>query len=239
MCMKWLKTWRRRSVTTPTGNLYSSGFPATPYESVQKRMGPYQPKHPDLYRHYAGGWNAVQFRSIGCETCIAEYTKLFAQHGAAPATPVRAAQENALYGFFSYAQSTIESWFFAVHALGAMQKPSEFPMVTDANLRNVKPGVVLQRFASTYPNAAITKAMQATLSDPTYEEWKTLRNVLQHRVAPGRHHYLPSRLTPPDADWVGTNIILDQDTLSSRYPWLMSTVGALVRASEDFTTQRF
>lgn len=202
-------------------------------------MGPYQPKHPRLYGHYAGGWNAVQFRSIGCETCMAEYTKLFAQHGAAPATPVHAAQENALYGFFSYAQSTIESWFFAMHALGAMQKPSEFPMVTAANLRNVNPILVLQRFASTCPNTAITKAMQATLSDPTYDEWKTLRNLLQHRVAPGRHHYWPSRSTPPDADWGGTKIILNHDTLSIRYPWLMTTIDTLLKACDIYTAKRF
>jgi hypothetical protein len=226
-------------VTARTSTPYSTGFPVVAYESVQKRMGPYQPKHPDLYSHYAGGWNAVQFRSIGCEACMAEYTKLFAQHGAAPGTPVRSAQENALYGFFSYAQSTIESWFFAVHAVGAMATPSTFPMATTADLRKVNPNVVLQRFASTYPSAPITKAMQATLSDPTYLEWKTLRNVLQHRVAPGRHHFWPPRATPPDADWVGTNIILNQDTLSSLYPWLMATVEILLKACDSYTAQRF
>lgn len=226
-------------MTAPAGSAYSSGYPATPYESVQKRIGPYQPKHPDLYSHYAGGWNAVKFRSIGCESCMAEYTELFAQHGAAPAPPVRADQENALYGFFSYAQSAIESWFFAMHALGAMDEPSTFPMLTTANLRNIKPGVVLQRFASTYPNAPITNAMQATLSDGTYLEWKTLRNVLQHRIAPGRHQFWPPRATPPNADWVGTNIILDQHTLSSRYPWLMTTIETLLEACDKYTAQRF
>lgn len=224
---------------TPVSNPYPSGFPVMLYESVQKRIGPYQPKHPDLYRHYAGGWNAIRFRSIGCETCMTEYTSLFARHGAAPASPVHVAQDNALYGFFSYAQSAIESWFFAMHAVGAMEKPSVFPMVTTANLRDVKPNVVLQRFASTYPKAPIVDAMRAALSDPTYQQWKRLRNVLQHRAAPGRHHYYPPRATPPDADWVGAGIILDQDTLSSRYPWFMATVGTLVQASDNFTAQRF
>jgi len=223
----------------PAGSQYSSGFPAPLYESVQRRIGPYQPKHPHLYSHFAGGWNAVKFRSIGFESCMAEYTDLFARHGAAPAPPVCADQENALYGFFSHAQSTIESWFFAMHALGAIDEPSAFPMLTTADLRDIKPSVVLQRFARTYPSAPITNAMQAALSDSTYLEWKTLRNVLQHRVAPGRHQFWPPRATPPDADWVGTNIILDQRTLSSRYPWLMTTIEILLKASNNHTAQRF
>ena len=223
----------------PSASQYSSGFPVASYESVQNRMGPYQPKHPVLYRYYAGGWNGVQFRSIGCETYMTEYTRLFAQHGAAPAQPVRIAQDNALYGFFSHGLSTIESCFFAVHALGSMDQPFAFPMMSRADLRAVVPCVTMHRFASTYRNSPIATTMRTILTDRTYAKWKRLRNVLQHRAAPGRHHYYPSRTASSDADWVGTNVVLDQDTLSSRYPWLMDTVGSLVEACDDFTAQTF
>jgi hypothetical protein len=240
MCQRWLEKFRKqRRMPSPIITPYSDKFPVAKYESVHQRMGPYQPQHAKLYQHYAGGWNAVRFRSIGCERCLTEYTRLFAQHGAAPVAHVHIAQENALYGFFSYAQSSIESWFFAMHAVASMDQPTSFPMATSADLRNVVPSAVLQRFTSTYPGSSISSAMKGVLTDRTYAEWKELRNVLVHRTAPGRHHFLPPRTTPPDADWVGMGLVLNQHTLSSRYPWLMSTVGTLVRASEDFTTQRF
>lgn len=240
MCKRWFEIWRRwRTVPSPTSSPYPNGFPGTLYESVQQRMGPHQPQHADLYRHYAGGWNALRNRAIGCERCLTEYTTLFVRHGVAPVQPVHIAQDNALYGFFSYAQSAIESWFFAMHAVAAMDQPTAFPMATRDDLRAVTPSAVLERFTSTYPDSSISSAMKGILTDRTYDEWKKLRNVLVHRAAPGRHHFWPPRTTPPDADWVGMDLVLNQHTLSSRYPWLMSTVGALVRASEDFTTQRF
>jgi hypothetical protein len=218
---------------------YSSGFPVALYESIQRRMGPHQPKHPDLYRHLAGGWNGLQNRSIGCERCSKEYTALFTRFGVAPAQHVRVAQDNALYGFFAYALSAIESWLFAMHAAAAMDQAAAFPMATDGELKAVTPSIVSGRFRSTYAGSSISVVIEKLLSEPTYVEWRDLRNVLVHRAAPGRHFFQPPRATPRDADWIDMGIALDKETLSGRYPWLMSTVDALVQASEEFTAQMF
>ena len=219
--------------------VYAVGFPVAQYESVQKRMGPQQPLHPEMYRHYAGGWNAVRNRAIGCQKCADEYTSLFTKQGVSPAQEARIAQDNALFGFFAYALSTIESWFFAMHAVASILHPADFPMTTDSDLKDIMPTLASQRFDAAYTKSAISNAMKRILSEPTYKEWKDLRNVLVHRSAPGRHFFQPDRSTPRDADWVGMGIVLDHDTLASRYPWLTSVVETLVDAADKFTEQSF
>lgn len=219
--------------------VYAAGFPVALYESVQKRMGPQQPLHPEMYRHYAGGWNAVRNRAIGCQKCADEYTSLFTKHGVSPAQEARIAQDNALFGFFAYALSTIESWFFAMHAVASILHRADFPMTTDSDLKDITPTLTSQRFDGAYVGSSISTTMKQILSEPTYKEWKNLRNILVHRSAPGRHFFLPPRSTPRDADWVGMEIVLDQNTLVSRYPWLTSVLERLVEAADQFTSQYF
>jgi hypothetical protein len=226
-------------MTSNNKTVYAAGFPVAQYESVQKRMGPQQPLHPEMYRHYAGGWNAVRNRAMGCQKCADEYTSLFTKYGVSPAQEERIAQDNALFGFFAYALSTIESWFFAMHAVASILHPADFPMMTDSDLKGIMPTLASQRFDAAYTRSAISNVMKRVLSEPTYKEWKALRNILIHRAAPGRHFYHPPRPTGRNADWVGMGIVLDQNTLVSRYLWLTSVLERLVEAADQFTLQYF
>lgn len=216
---------------------YPQGFPVAQYESVQKRIAPYQPGNPDLYRHFAGGWNAVQNRALGCERCAQEYTTLLVKYGVSPTPYVRAIQDITLYGFFVYGLSAIESWFFAMHAAAALGLPRAFPMATPRELRDVDPARVLCRYRKAYPDSPTATAMRKFLRERAYREWVYVRNVLAHRSAPGRHFYQPPRAGAPNADWISIEIVLDKDTLLGRFPWLMTTLHALIQASEDFTAQ--
>lgn len=220
-------------------SVYAAGFPVSSFESVQERMGPQQRKHPDTYRYYAGGWNAVRNRAIGCEECERSYSNLFLKHGVASAQNVQIAQDNALFGFFAYSLSAIDSWFFAMYAVASILEPSGFPMKTDKDLRDINPRSSSQLFAGTFPQASISTAMNQILSEASYGEWKRLRNVLMHRGNPGRQFYWPPRTTPSDADWIGMGIKLDQNTLAHRYPLLTSILEKLLRATDQFTTQCF
>jgi len=220
-------------------SVYAAGFPVSLFESVQQRMGPQQPKHPDAFRHYAGGWNAVRNRAIGCEKCAGSYSDLFLKHGVAPPQDVRIAQDNALFGFFAYSLSAIDSWFFAMYAVASILEPSGFPMKTDNDLRGINPTSTSQGFAGTFAQSSISTAMGKVLSETSYREWKTLRNILMHRANPGRQFYWPPRTTPRDADWFGMGIKLDQNTLAHRYPLLTSILEKLLRATDQFTAQRF
>lgn len=218
---------------------YSTGFPVSLFALVGQRMGPQQRKHPDAYRHYASGWNAVRNRAIGCEECARSYSNLFLKHGVAPPQDVRIAQDNALFGFFAYSLSAIDSWFLAMYAVASMLKPSGFPIKTDKDLRGINPTSSSQHFARTFPQSSISTAMGDVLSEASYSEWKSLRNVLMHRANPSRQFYWPPRTTPTDADWIGMGIELDQNTLAHRYPLFTSILQKLLRATDQFTAQHF
>lgn len=224
-----------REGTPPT----PADFPIAAYESVQRRMGPQQPLHPDEYRHYAGGWNAVHYRTIGCEKCVGRYTDLFASSGVAPQQDERIAQDNALFGFFVYALSAIESCFFAMHAVASILAPADFPMATEQDLKQITPKVTIRRFDRRFGGSVVSTAMRQTVSETEYQEWKNLRNVLVHRSVPGRHFFQPPRSTPRDADWVEMGIVLDLNTLDGRYPWLTSVLERLIEATDQFTAQHF
>jgi len=224
-----------RKGTPPT----PASFPIVAYESVQKRMGPQQPLHPNEWRHHTGGWNAVHYRIIGCEKCVGRYTDSFAISGVAPQLDEQIAQDNALFGFFVYALSAIESYFFAMHAVASILAPADFPMATEQDLKRITPKVTIQRFDRKFGGNVVSTVMKQTVSEAEYQEWKDLRNVLVHRSVPGRLFFQPSRSTPRDADWMDMGIVLNLNTLDSRYPWLTSVLERLIGVADQFTAQYF
>jgi hypothetical protein len=221
-----------------------SDFPATDYESIQERV---TSKFGDQGRHvrFAGGWSAVCYRFIA----MAEYDERFTQSiktsGSAPHDQrVRYEQERDLFGFLSSSCSLVDAFSFGMFAIGALLMPAAFPLTNEQDEEKVTRNQCHNKFSGAFPGDPFLTTLQLIRSkdrnndrskdgDPDWTAFLAERNFLSHREAPPRRFQMGDP-TQPRAAMVGPNIVLDEQTTSSRRRQIAGLLSTLLAASNSF-----
>jgi hypothetical protein len=211
-------------------------FPSAPYESINRRITRIAVPPSHLWEHFAGAWSALSYRYAA----MAEYeTALTASFGttAAGSNPEgRYNQEKCLFGFFSNGFSVFESGFYALYSVGALLSASEFPIGTARDQQRISPTSTSVALGRVFPNDPLLLSIAALFADPSYIEWREIRNILTHRAAPGRTFYVgfEDEEHLPD-HWKIKDIPLDNLMAKSRRTALSRMLIQFLEATNLFT----
>lgn len=177
----------------PTGSYHgpvwgsvSRDYPTEQAERVYRYLLDQMPAD-STHRALMGyGFTGVAYRFRATTEYQAEFeTSFLTPGGAAPPVDDHYRQERALFGFFVSGLACLESFAFAVHAIGAHFSPGIFGL-SPGHLKAVEPKAVTECLRRVWPSALITAAMSELVQDNAYRKWKDIRNVLGHRAVPPR-----------------------------------------------------
>lgn len=155
-------------------------FPRQDYEAIHRHCWPRIPPSQDWrWVQFILAWHAVAYRFAAMAEHDEGYRIAF------PGTNLidRYKQERELFGFFVTGLSTLEAYAYGTHLLLAIVYPEIFP--TD-NLRNIKPRNTRKCFEdSRMPSEPLIDTFATLVTDPQFNEWEAVRNVLAHRGTAG------------------------------------------------------
>jgi hypothetical protein len=115
-------------------------FPVDAYNGVHDRLREYRSRNPaaSAWLEYAAGWNAVAMRFKTMGDADEQYIRQIITAGRASLShDEMQLQEECLYRFFMNGLSTIESYCYAVFAIGALLNSEKFPMSTKKESRAI------------------------------------------------------------------------------------------------------
>jgi hypothetical protein len=223
-------------------------FPTTAHNGVNDKLKPCQPRNPNVWSEYGSGWNAIAFRFSAATDADATFTTSLKR----PASSLEEyeIQEKALFAFFVTGYAAIESFSYALFAVGALLDQRTFPMSTPEQLKAVTPRRTLDKFAARFAGKPVVLALSALVNDPALGDWHAIRNVLAHRAAPPRQHNVTIHEGASSGENAGTTsstwlinanlvVTLDEQTTSNRRAWLARHLTACVQATEYFVIETF
>jgi hypothetical protein len=201
-------------------------FPGADFENVEKKVQARFPEHAHS-RRFVGAWAAVAYRFMAMAQYDEKFTRELLQYGASPGPMLRYEQERDIFGFLNSGCSAVDAFSFGMFALGAMLKPSAFPL-RESNEWKVNPGTCHFAYSSAFTGDTIVSALQLTTKngDPNWVGFSNFRNVLTHRAAPARDF--------PRGIISRVDIVLDKETTSSRRRQVAGLLGKLLAASNSF-----
>lgn len=209
-----------------------SDFPTPSFEAAYLSATRLQGS-PD--EHFAGAWNAVSYRYRALVDYGNSFGTSISRDGVAPEAALRFAQERDLFGFFSSAFSIFEAFYYGMFAVGSTLSPSTFPFVTASDRQRVGVASTIAAYKRTWPTEPLIETFELMASDPLYRELRDARNVLTHRVAPGRTIYASfSDDGPPRGEWKLLNATLDEQTTRARREGVSRLLALLTTASHSF-----
>src|SRR3712207_3499862 len=225
-----------RRIST-VGIVVPPDFAVAPYNAIHARITAKIPTNHIAWSHYAGGWNALAYRFRACAEHATAFTMSIRRAGKAPSPNERYVQERELFGFFVTGLSAIESCCYSLFALGAMLNLQAFPLIELRQLKAITPHKTTEQFSTVFPNEAITTTLAGMRRDVTYVEWWTIRNVLAHRLVPGRQFTQSFPPQPLDEQvlWKDEAIPINIATTRTRRAWLATTIRHLLNATDAFT----
>jgi hypothetical protein len=150
-------------------------------------------------------------------------------------------QERELFSFFVTGLSAIESLGYSLFAIGSLLNPNAFKMTEPGQLKAISPKKTAEQFSTVFPNETVTTTLDGMLSDANYEEWCTIRTILAHRSAAGRHftRSIPPQPLDEQVLWGEWAIPIDATTTRTRRVWLATTLRNLLNATNAFTSHHF
>lgn len=187
-----------------TGITLPADFPTTSYDTLNKLVGEKYNKH-SLFFDFAGAWNAVSYRYLAMTEAGEHFTRCLTRDGASPPPKSRYKQETGLFVFFSAGFATLESAFYALYSVGGMTANSPFRLDTEEERRSISPKFVAAAYQRHFPSDPLVPILRQVLEDPGFEKFRTVRNTLTHRTAPGRNVFMSDRPT----EWRLTNAPFD------------------------------
>ena len=167
---------------------------------------------------YRDAWKALSYHFLSCASHDEAYTASVTQHGDGPQQPERYVQEHHLFGFFYTGLATLEALHYGLFAMGALIKPQQLPMATEKNRRDIMPKYTFETFSTSFPAEALSFKLGALQDDQEWTTWNDTRNILSHRMIPGRAFGL-SNVGLGEAIWLN-GIKIDRGTTLSRREWL-------------------
>jgi hypothetical protein len=150
----------------------------------------------------------------------------------------------AVFAFFSSGLSALECLGYGLYFVGAIVEPTAFALAPDQIWFRHVAGA----FQAQFPSDRLTHELGVVNKSVDLSEWKSVRNILMHREAPGRHHFAsigdrlalgtstPSSETVQGADWLDRP--LSSATTYDRRVWLATALTAMLEAANDFAAAR-
>ncbi|MFO0964616.1 MAG: hypothetical protein U0793_03385 [Gemmataceae bacterium] len=223
-------------------------FPLKAYERVQQTV-PHSVK--DVYRHFAHAWMAVAYRFRECAEHDEAFTALVRAEPCDHEQHYQQAKE--LFGFFTSGGALVESYCYALFAIGSMLRPAVFDMTTAGKRRDIKPTPTLAGLRHAYPGH-LPDVLDKVLKSGEFNEWQAIRNTLLHRLSPSFNIaiHLPFLLRTPERDYnvgkggvkqtwgkIDVNGVEDEieildTTTRRRRTWLAAVLGELLDATVLF-----
>ncbi len=90
--------------------------------------------------------------------------------------------------------AALEALLYGLFAMGALVREQQFPMVTRGDRRAIIPAKTFETFSIVFPNEPLTLKFGAFKADQEWNNWNDTRNVLSHRMIPGRAYLLYRRI---------------------------------------------
>jgi len=220
-------------------------FPTTAHDAVNTKLGPCRARAPAMWAEYAGGWNAIAIRFRTAADADGSFTASI--RAAVPSLDEYQVQEQALFAFFVTGYAAIESFSYALFALGALLQPTDFPMCTQKDFKNIYPAFTAKKFATHFVGASAQAALSGLVNDNMYVQWGLIRNVLAHRAAPPRlyevsiHERTSGQNTSTSSTvWqIVGGLVLNETTTSLWRAWLATQLAVCVQATESFVNAKF
>lgn len=211
-------------------------------------LGPYEAIHAVVfarwstaasYQQYSGAWNALAYRFHGSVEAGAKFQKSLRDSGSQPAPQQRFHQEEALFNFFSNGFAAFEALFYGLFAIGSFIDPAAFRLETQKDQQRVSPAHANETFKRAFPGDPLLSAFTNLFSDPAYQRWRDMRNVLTHRAAPGRRmHVGIGRNDAPPVEWKLNGLPLDAALVPGHQAALARLIDDVLSAAGTFLTMR-
>lgn len=173
-----------------------------------------------------------------------DFTRTLCDHGDSPPAPHRYIQQRELFEFFVNGHAALDAFAYAACAIGAMENPAAFPLETDDDRRNANLRAARDRYRKAFPEARLAIALDELVASDQYRQWTIVRNVLTHRLTPGRVSWLSFRcadgtvITPKQPTTLSLldDFVLDTNTTSSRRAWIATALTTLLGATFEFVS---
>jgi hypothetical protein len=178
----------------------------------------------------------LAYRFLAMTQYEAAFSASVASLGGSPNPPDRYKQERDLYGFFSNGFSVLESSFYGLFSIGALLSAADFAISTERDQRRVSPFSTARAMAKTFPSDPLCRTIDSVLKASSYLEWQEVRNVLTHRVAPGRTFFVGSGSTD---QWNIKNIPLGPKMAPARRAALSHLTSKLLEGIDQFIKSHF
>jgi hypothetical protein len=217
-----------------------AGFPAAQFDAIYEIVQSLDPNHSELRSHFVEAWLALGYRYRAMSEYGREFTNLIATDGPSVVGEKRYLQERVLFGFFGSAFAAFEASFFGLFAIGAILVPTDFPLATPADQRSVNADSTLRAYKRIFPADRLVMALEGITNDFAFRDLREIRNVLTHRAAPARTHYLaPPESKLPQTEWNNFKIALDKNTTKTREAEVSRLLTALLTAAGTFARTKF
>jgi hypothetical protein len=216
-------------------------FPDLIWHQVKDRVCPHIANPSIELNNFLGSWQAVRYRFRAAWENAQVFTQVIQQPE--PKSENEKYQEDqTLSEIFFFGLSAIESFCFCLYFAGAVTSQSaHFPLTKKPEKIDLKSTV--DAFRNAFLADAFTTDLSSLQSDAQFKEWSYIRNVLAHRVSPGRIMYMSNWRKPNPPDWnlpASLPLIpLDAQTAQSRLDWLTKTLNRLINAADQFTQMHF
>jgi hypothetical protein len=218
-------------------------FHTDAHNEVVTKLGPYKPQSAPnvIWDGLVSGWNAVAIRFKTVANADEKYTVSIRSKEAFSSSDERVVQQEALFAFFVNGYAALESFAYAAFAMGAMLRPADFPMSTQADLRVINLNTTNSRFTTNFSGTVIQATLSALVRDANFCRWGLIRNVLAHRSEPPRQYHLTvGGRAPHKAVWeIIDGVSIDDQTTASNRRWLATALAECITAAEAFVTANF
>ena len=129
--------------------------------------------------------NSVAYRFKSCQEAADALKVSLRTVGDAPPQPARWEQEMHFFHFVIGGMAAIEALFYAMFGIGAIARPTVFPMSNERERTGVTPRKVLGSYHSSGPKN-VADALKHLCDSQEYKDWHHWRRILFHRGMPGR-----------------------------------------------------
>jgi hypothetical protein len=180
-------------------------------------------------------WNAIPYRFLSLADDSDRYT---AAIQGSDTSHQRYIQERHLFGFFTNGVSLFESFFYAMFAIGGLICPADFSLTTDADKRKITPSNTRKLYEIAFKGDGILSAFDSVLDDDKYQQWKDIRNILSHRMAPGRQVFMTNAGKDTSSKWKPYDISLDDKLTTSRRAQAAAMLETLLKSAAVFSNMR-
>jgi hypothetical protein len=231
-----IRTRRVRSISN--GVLMPHDFPTRLHDIVTARVETLPGRPPHKWQQFGPSWSAVALRFFGAALADDALRRSLDNFGTAPPPGPRTGQELALFSFLTNSCAAVESFTFALFAIGWIIDPITFDLRTEDQRKHVTVKSTVAGLQRRFPREEIVGVLGSLIGSESWDELLTWRNVVSHQAAPGRL-IKPANM---ETDWrVGLHRGRSEDIrliTPAKRRWLADTLLQLTIATSDFLVDK-